>query len=784
MRRFFFLLLFVLFLLPGSAQSQTTAIDSLKLKLPDTEGLLRVQMLLDLAELKQRSEPGAAVSYTSEALELLKDIPDSELEIKAHYLTGWASIYSREYDTALLHAGLIDSIAKSFDQDEGVAKAHLLKARVARQQGEYEKSIKQLESAFQLIENYSDNLLKLRLLNEMGSVYRRLGENSKALEYHMQALDLSRELDDKVSISTTLGYVGIIHDILGNYDEALKYQQQTLAIRKELNDRRGVAAALTNIGIMHQKIYNYDEAMRFYREALTIWKELDREPEMAAVYNNMGGVQELLDNYEEALQNYERALAIWQKYEQVHSIPIALGNIGTVYRLMGNNEGALDMHRQSLDIYQRLGDRYGSAGSLLDVAEIYQELGQLNYALDAAVQGLELAKETESWPLIKDAHETLASVYEAGEDYANALVHFKEFKIATDSVFNIESQSVIADLQQQYNTAEQQQQIELLQQQGQIRNLWMGILIGGIVLIGFVLVLLYNRYQLKQKAYKAEQELHDKEIEQERLRTERAEAQTRYLKADNMRKTGELEAARELQLSLLPSEIPEHPNLTISAFMKTATEVGGDYYDFDIAEDGTLTIAIGDATGHGAKAGTMVTAIKSAFNLLAPQQELVEILRLGSEAIKKMNMSKLYMALALVRMKGNQMEFAGAGMPPALIYRAAKKQVEHVPLKGMPLGSVEDYPYQKTIVSLKKDDVVLLSSDGFAELFNRDGEMMSYEIVPRLLAEAGEKSPKEIIGHLRQTASKWLGENVMPQDDITFIVMKSKVGIAEAAGVS
>lgn len=773
-----------LLLLPLLTQSQTAEIDSIMSRLPYADGRLRIQMLLTLAELSQRSEPEEAVTYADEALELLRTMPDPDLEIEIRNRSGWASIYRRNYEAALFQAGLIDSIARSVSRNDGIAKAYLLNARVARQQGEYEKSIKQLDRALQLTENVSDHLLKLQLLNEMGSVYRRLGENSKALDYHMQALDLCTLLNDKVSMSTTLGYIGIIHDILGNYDESLKYQQQTLAIRKELNDRRGVAAALTNIGIMHQKIDSYGEAMRFYREALTIWKELDRELEMASVYNNMGGVQELMDNYEEALHNYEKALAIWQKYGEVHRTSIALRNIGSAYMFMGKNEEALDMHRQSFEIRQTVGDQYGSASSLLDIAETHQTLGQMNFALEAAIQGLKLAEETESWPLVRDAHEILASIYETQEDYANALVHFKGFKAATDSLFNIESQSVIADLQQQYKTMEQQQQIELLEQQREIQNLWVSILVGGLVLIGLVLVLLYNRYQLKQKTHKAEQALHDREIEEERLRTEKAQAQAKYLQADNKRKTGELEAARELQLSLLPSEIPEHPALHISAYMKTATEVGGDYYDFDLARDGALTIAIGDATGHGAKAGTMVTAVKSLFNLLAPQQELTDILHLGSKAIKKMNMSKLYMALALARLKGNELELVGAGMPPALVYRASERKIEQVPLKGMPLGSVEDYPYQKNSIVLCKDDVVLLSSDGLAELFNRQRQMLSYEMVPKLLEEVGERSPKEIIKHLRETALSWLGENGIPQDDMTFIVLKSKVNSPEMAGVA
>ncbi len=89
------------------------------------------------------------------------------------------------------------------------------------------------------------------------------------------------------------------------------------------------------------------------------------------------------------------------------------------------------------------------------------------------------------------------------------------------------------------------------------------------------------------------------------------------LEAENEQRAKELEEARQLQLSMLPKNVPQLPDLEIAAYMKTATEVGGDYYDFHVADDGTLTIAIGDATGHGLKAGTVVTATKSLFHELA-----------------------------------------------------------------------------------------------------------------------------------------------------------------------
>ena len=68
---------------------------------------------------------------------------------------------------------------------------------------------------------------------------------------------------------------------------------------------------------------------------------------------------------------------------------------------------------------------------------------------------------------------------------------------------------------------------------------------------------------------------------------------------------------------MLPRELPVMPQLDIAVHLKTATEVGGDFYDFHLNDEGILTIIVADATGHGMQAGTMVTATKGLFQNLA-----------------------------------------------------------------------------------------------------------------------------------------------------------------------
>jgi hypothetical protein len=258
------------------------------------------------------------------------------------------------------------------------------------------------------------------------------------------------------------------------------------------------------------------------------------------------------------------------------------------------------------------------------------------------------------------------------------------------------------------------------------------------------------------------------------LDLQQAEEAARYLQAENERKTRELEGARALQLSMLPKTLPVHPCCELAASMQTATEVGGDYYDFDMDEDGTLTLAIGDATGHGLQAGTMVTATKSLFLLHAREKDLAAVLRRATLILQRMGMRKLFMALALVRLRDGVLELAGAGMPPALVYRAATGSVETVALKGLPLGSALPFPYRTQRVQLAPEDTVVLMSDGFPELFDADGAMLGYERAASLLTEIGGASAEEVIARFEETARAWAGGRAL-DDDITFVVLKARI---------
>jgi serine phosphatase RsbU (regulator of sigma subunit) len=282
---------------------------------------------------------------------------------------------------------------------------------------------------------------------------------------------------------------------------------------------------------------------------------------------------------------------------------------------------------------------------------------------------------------------------------------------------------------------------------------------------------------LARRSARTNLELSQKLVEIEELSEEklRQSLDRERLEAENTRKSKELDEARTLQLSMLPQAIPTPDTAQISVFMKTATEVGGDYYDFHTAPDGTLTLALGDATGHGMKAGTMVTIAKSHFHTLAESSPKTLLERMNT-GIRAMHLRGVFMGLTVVKLhhakqSERRITFALAGMPPSLVYRAASGTVETLVLKAPPLGAFAGFPFQELEAVLLPGDVLLLLSDGLPELFNVDDEQLGDDNILECFQQNALQSPQTIIDALVQLGDEWGGERAQ-DDDVTLVVMK------------
>ena len=233
----------------------------------------------------------------------------------------------------------------------------------------------------------------------------------------------------------------------------------------------------------------------------------------------------------------------------------------------------------------------------------------------------------------------------------------------------------------------------------------------------------------------------------------------------------ELEEARQLQISLLPTTQVASMSFEVGWHMKTATEVGGDYYDYRIAADDRLTLVLGDATGHGMQAGTLVIATKSLFQSLTGEESLAATVAKMSQNLKSMNLNQLGMALTMVELEGRHMRYCPAGIPPLLIYRSRENKIVEGQTGGLPLGLTTLGSYQEAEVILDPGDTVLLMSDGLPERTNEREKEFGYQRAQELFHKLAGETPNDICRLMAAGGDEWAGGRVQ-DDDVTFLALR------------
>jgi len=238
------------------------------------------------------------------------------------------------------------------------------------------------------------------------------------------------------------------------------------------------------------------------------------------------------------------------------------------------------------------------------------------------------------------------------------------------------------------------------------------------------------------------------------------------------RKNNELAAARDLQQSMLPKENPKRADLDIATFIRSSTEVGGDYYDFFAQPDGVIYSVCGDATGHGVTSGMMVSVTKAGLNGISPVKPNKILQRLNG-VVKRIDLGTLRMSLNIAEITTDEVFLSSAAMPPIYLYKAATKQVEEFMNNGLPLGGLRDEDFVLENRKFEAGDVLVQLSDGLPEAPNLAGEMYDYERLSSLIQSSCHLSAQEIIDVLIKSVDEWMQGKRNP-DDITLVVTKKK----------
>ena len=238
----------------------------------------------------------------------------------------------------------------------------------------------------------------------------------------------------------------------------------------------------------------------------------------------------------------------------------------------------------------------------------------------------------------------------------------------------------------------------------------------------------------------------------------------------------ELNMAREIQASMLPSIFPPFPNreeFDLYASMDPAKEVGGDFYDFFLIDDDHLGIVIADVSGKGVPAALFMMISKTVIqNFAMLGISASELLAKANESLCSNNRMEMFVTtwIGILQISTGKMTCASAGHEYPAICHDGKYEL-FMDKHGFVLGGMEGSKYREYELQLKKGDKIFVYTDGVPEAMNRDNEMFGTDrMIDTLNTNAGA-DPEKTLKNVRQSVDTFVG-GAEQFDDLTMLCLE------------
>lgn len=235
----------------------------------------------------------------------------------------------------------------------------------------------------------------------------------------------------------------------------------------------------------------------------------------------------------------------------------------------------------------------------------------------------------------------------------------------------------------------------------------------------------------------------------------------------------ELKIARELQESILPDKLPKLEGIELSVKMECASSVGGDFYDFHDYGDGRLGVFISDVSGHGIPAAIIASMVKLAFSIeVRKAVEPADLLKNVNRALMgKYGKHFITAAYLIIDIHKGIITYSNAGHPPIAILNHSKGEFREIFLPGWIMGLDGNLKNGQLIIPIKKDDRVVLFTDGVTEARNKFGQMFGYQKFYELLKSHSEIQGEVLNQIVFDTVRNWSGRGDQFEDDITLLIL-------------
>lgn len=244
----------------------------------------------------------------------------------------------------------------------------------------------------------------------------------------------------------------------------------------------------------------------------------------------------------------------------------------------------------------------------------------------------------------------------------------------------------------------------------------------------------------------------------------------------------DLDAAKQIQEAIQPSEFPASDRFEIYAEIHTAREVGGDFYDFFELPDGRYGVVIADVSGKGMGAALFMAAARTVIRTTAqivPEPD--KCIERANDFLANDNTALMFVTAfyAVFDTLTGEITYTNAGHNPPYLLSPDRHRVHALDSdSGIALGVAEDMPFTAETVKLEPGETLLLYTDGVTEAMNADDDEFTDARLNDLLLTMGPCSAQEAVAEVVADVRAFAGEAAQ-SDDITCLALKRLLTASE-----
>lgn len=295
------------------------------------------------------------------------------------------------------------------------------------------------------------------LSHYQGLAHRLKGEFSAALDSFKQVLAYYESTGDTARMTSPLFNLGVVYSMIGDYDKSLEYYYQELKINQALGLDRSVANSLNSIGNIHKNRGYYGQARRTYRQSLRLVEPTGDHALLATILGNLATVDYLDGALDSAQIRAEQSLAYDRELGRDWGVAHSLFTLGQIARAQNKTEAAEQYFLEAINIRERLGQPIELLETYQAYADLLVEMNRIGDAIPLIQESIGMAETTSFLKGQENGFRLLATAYAKSRNFNGAYQALQKQEVLKDSLFNLEKEKALQELDVQYEVQQKEQ---------------------------------------------------------------------------------------------------------------------------------------------------------------------------------------------------------------------------------------------------------------------------------------------------------------------------------------